>query len=61
MSVEKRVARLIPHEMTTRLIEECLNFRLKPGTVGGDIMLEPINSNLHDDRYMACAYGLWRI
>jgi len=61
MSVEKRVARLMPHEMTSRLIEECLNFKLKAGNSGSDVVLEPINSNMHDDRYMSCAYGLWRI
>jgi len=61
MTIEKRVARLLPHEMTSRLIEECLNFRLKAGNNGQDVVLEPINSNMHDDRYMSCAYGLWRI
>lgn len=60
MSIENRTLRLMPHEMTSRLFDEIMNFRLK-GNVGGKITLEPINKNMHDDRYMSLAYGLWRI
>lgn len=60
MSVEDRVKRLIPHEMTTRLFDEMANLRLKK-TGGVDIVLEQINSRYPKDKYSAFAYGLWRI
>lgn len=59
MKIEKRVARLIPHEMTTRLFEEMANLRLKG--VGNEVKLEQINSNMLKDKFSAFEYGLWRI
>lgn len=59
MSVEKRVKRLMPHELTTKLFEEMANLRLK--RTGMDIALEQINSRFPKDKYSAFAYGLWRI
>jgi hypothetical protein len=61
MSVEQRVKRLIPHEMTTKLFEEMANLRLKRTGASLDIVLEPINARFPDDKYMSFAYGLWRI
>lgn len=61
MSLEKRVKRLMPHEMTTRLFDEMLNLRLKKVGVGTELALEPINSRYPDDKYYSFAYGLWRI
>ena len=61
MDFEKRVKRLLPHEMTTKLFEEMANLRLKRTGVGLDIVLEQINSRFPKDKYSACAYGLWRI
>lgn len=61
MSVEQRVKRLMPHEMTTRLFEEMANLRLKKTGSTTDIVLEQINSRYPDDKYMSFAYGLWRI
>lgn len=60
MSMEDRVRRLMPHEMTTKLQEEMMNLRLKR-TTGTDIVLEPINTRFPDDKYYSFAYGLWRI
>lgn len=60
MSFEKRVLRLMPHELTTKLFEEMANLRLKRLT-GTDITLEQINSRFPKDKYSAFAYGLWRI
>lgn len=60
MSIEERIKRLMPHELTTRLLEEMANLRLKM-TSTQDIVLEQINSHFPDDKYMAFAYGLWRI
>lgn len=61
MTVEQRIKRLMPHEMTTKLFEEMSNLRLKRTGAGLDIILEPINTRFPDDKYMAFAYGLWRI
>ena len=59
MSFEKRVKRLMPHELTTKLFEEMANLRLKRN--GLDIALEQINARFPKDKYSAFAYGLWRI
>ena len=61
MSVEQRVMRLMPHEMTTRLFEEMSNLRLRRSGASLDIVLEQINSRYPKDKYSAFAYGLWRI
>jgi len=59
MTFEKRVRRLMPHELTTKLFEEMANLRLK--RTGLDIALEQINPRFPKDKYSALAYGLWRI
>ena len=59
MSLEQRVKRLLPHELTTKLFEEMANLRLK--RTGMDISLEQINSRFPKDKYSAFAYGQWRI
>lgn len=59
MPLEKRVKRLMPHELTTKLFEEMANLRLKK--TGLDIVLEQINSRFPKDKYSAFAYGQWRI
>lgn len=61
MTIEQRVQRLLPHEMTTKLFEEMSNLRLKRAGAGLDIVLEQINSRFPKDKYSAFAYGLWRI
>lgn len=61
MSLEDRVKRLMPHEMTTKLFDEMANLRLKRAGTGLDIVLEQINSRFPKDKYSAFAYGLWRI
>ena len=61
MSVLKRVERLMPHEMTTKLFEEMANLRLKRTGVSTDIVLEQINPRYPKDKYSSFAYGLWRI
>jgi hypothetical protein len=59
MDFQKRVKRLMPHELTTKLFEEMANLRLK--RTGLDITLEQINARFPKDKYSAFAYGLWRI
>jgi hypothetical protein len=61
MSVIKRVERLMPHEMTTKLFEEMANLRLKRTGSSTDIVLEQINPRYPKDKYSSFAYGLWRI
>lgn len=59
MTLEERTARLMPHEMTTRLFEEMCNLKMKAN--GLDINLEPINTNVMKDKFSSLEYGLWRI
>jgi len=61
MTVEQRIKRLMPHEMTTRLFEEMANLRLKRTGSGLDIVLEQINSRYPKDKFSSFEYGLWRI
>ena len=61
MTMEQRIKRLMPHEMTTKLFEEMANLRLKRTGNAMDIVLEQINSRHPKDKYSAFAYGLWRI
>ena len=61
MTLEQRVIRLMPHEMTTKLFEEMANLRLKRTGSSLDIVLERINSRYPKDKYSAFSYGLWRI
>ena len=59
MTMQQRVERLMPHELTTKLFEEMANLRLKK--TGLDIAVEQINSRFPKDKYSSLAYGLWRI
>ena len=59
MTLEQRIKRLMPHELTTKLFEELANLRYKKQ--GNDLTLERINSHKSKDKFSAMAYGLWRI
>ena len=61
MSIEQRIKRLMPHEMTSSLFDEMANLRLKRTGAGTDIVLEQINTRFPKDKYSAFSYGLWRI
>lgn len=61
MSLEARAARIVPHELTTRLFEEMANFKLRPTGNGTDIKLEKINTRMLSDKFSSFEYGLWRI
>lgn len=61
MSTEERVKRLMPHQMTTSLIQEICNLRLKKTGITNDIALEKINTHYPKDKFSAFEYGLWRI
>lgn len=59
MKPEERAARILPHELTTRLHEEMSNLRLK--STGTEIKLEQINTHMLKDKFSSFEYGLWRI
>lgn len=61
MSLEARVNRIMPHEMTTKLFDEMANLRIKPTGNSQDINLEMINKRYTKDKFSAFEYGLWRI
>ena len=61
MTIQKRVERLMPHEMTTKLFDEMANLRLKRTGNATDIVLEQINQRYPKDKYSSFAYGLYRI
>ena len=61
MNLKKRQTRMKPHELTTRLLEEMSNFKIKDGLTGTDIKLEKINTNMLSDKFSSFEYGLWRI
>ena len=60
LPLEKKVKRLMPHEMTSDLFEEMSNLRLKQNT-GLEIRLEQIRTHKTKDKFSAFEYGLWRI
>ena len=52
---------LLPYEMTSRLIDELNNLRLKPTGVQNQFKVERISKSLEKDRFSALEYGLFRI
>ena len=62
MTLDKRVAKLMPYEMTTRLIEEIGNLRVKATSSSGkNIALDRVNKDIQKDRFSAMEYGLYSI
>ena len=61
MRPENRAKRLLPHEMTSRLFDEMMNFKRKKTAAVSDFVLEPINTKYPDDKFYSFCYGLWRI
>ena len=52
---------LLPYEMTSRLIDEMNNLKLKPTGIQNQINIEQISRSTPKDRFSAVEYGLWRI
>lgn len=53
---------LLPYEMTSRLVDEILNLRLKTGgQLSNQTKVEQINSSIAKDRFSALEYVLWRV
>jgi len=61
MQLDKRIQRLMPYEMTTRLIEEIGNLRLKTTISSKNIAVERINKDIQKDRFSSFEYGLYSI
>lgn len=52
---------LLPYIMTSRLIDEMNNLRLKLTGAGGQVTVEQITRRINKDRVSALGYGLYRI
>lgn len=61
MSLYDRRVYLLPYEMTSRLIDELNNLRLKPTGVQNQFKVERITSSIQKDRFSALEYGLFRV
>jgi len=61
MSPFDRRVFLLPYEMTSRLIDELNNLRLKPTGVQNQFKVERISRSVEKDRFSALEYGLYRV
>lgn len=61
MTPEKRIERLMPHELTSILINEMMNLRIKPAGANNLIAVEMINSRMTKDKFSALEMGTYRI
>ena len=61
MKLEKRIERLLPHELTSRLIDEIMNLKIKPTGVNNQIAVERINSRMLKDKFSAFEMGVYRV
>ena len=61
MTAYDRRVFLLPYEMTSRLMDELNNLRLKPTGVENKFKVERISRSLEKDRFSALEYGLYRI
>ena len=52
---------LLPYEMTSRLMDELNNLRLKPTGVENKYKVERISRSIEKDRFSALEYSLYRI
>ena len=58
--VDRRIF-LLPYEMTSRLMDELNNLRLKPTGIENKYKVERISKSLQKDRFSALEYGLYRV
>ena len=61
MSLYDRRVFLMPYEMTSRLMDELNNLRLKPTGSTNDLKVEQISRSTPKDRVSSLQYGLWRV
>lgn len=61
MTLYDRRVFLMPYEMTSRLVDELNNLRLKPTGLTNEIKVEQISRSTPKDRVSSLQYGLWRV
>ena len=61
MTAYDRRAFLLPYEMTSRLMDELNNLRLKPTGIENKYKVERISHSLEKDRFSALEYALYRV
>ena len=61
MSLYDRRVYLLPYEMTSRLIDELNNLKLKPTGVQNQFKVDRISRSIEKDRFSALEYTLYRI
>ena len=61
MSLYDRRVYLLPYEMTSRLIDELNNLKLKPTGIQNQFKVERISQSVQKDRFSALEYGLYRV
>lgn len=61
MTPEQKIARLMPHEMTSQLINEMINLRTKPTGLNNQIKVELINQRMTKDKFSALEMGIARM
>lgn len=61
MSVYDRRVFLMPYEMTSRLMDELNNLRLKPTGIQNQFKVERISRSIEKDRFSALEYALYRV
>lgn len=57
---DKRIF-LMPYEMTSRLMDEINNLRLKPTGIQNQFKVEQISRSINKDRFSALEYNLYRV
>ena len=61
MTAYDRRAFLLPYEMTSRLMDELNNLRLKPTGIENKYKVERISKSIEKDRFSALEYALYRV
>ena len=61
MSLYDRRVFLLPYEMTSRLMDELNNLKLKPTGVQNQFKVERISRSTEKDRFSSLEYGLYRV
>lgn len=61
MNLYQREKFLLPYIMTSRLIDEINNLKLRPTGAANQLAVEQISRRINKDRVSALAYGLYRI
>lgn len=61
MSLYDRRVYLLPYEMTSRLMDELNNLKLKPTGVQNQFKVERISKSIEKDRFSSLEYSLYRV